>query len=94
MIHNETASIVALARNVRDGLDMTREHTQVRTPTLALLLDLLIDLGAQPTAPKRNEELARAIRDQTMSIAKVRESAEKVFESEAAFMESRFNGGS
>lgn len=46
MIHDKTASTLALARNVRAGIDPSREQTQIVTPTLILLLDTLIELGA------------------------------------------------
>ncbi len=88
-IYDETASVVAMARVVRDGLDMTREHAQVRTAMLRLLLDTLIDLGASPVIRKRSDDLSRTVLGQTMSIAKAQEAAMKVFEAESAAMEAR-----
>jgi hypothetical protein len=91
-IHDQTASIVAMARTVRDGLDMTKDHTSVRTATLRLLLDLLIDLGAQPFAAKRAEDNARAVEGQTISLVKTQEAFQRVLDAEAAVMEARING--
>lgn len=56
MIHDQIASVVALARTTMGGLDMSHEHTQVRTATLKLLLEVLIDLGA----PEQNQKFADA----------------------------------
>ena len=45
-IHDQTASTLALARVVLSGLDRTQENSLVRTASLALLLDTLIELGS------------------------------------------------
>jgi hypothetical protein len=45
-IHDVMASTVNLARMIRDGLDPAQEMTPIRTATLKLLLDTLIDAGA------------------------------------------------
>ena len=52
MIHNQTASIVALARNVLSGVDLKQPETRVNTASLQLLLETLIYLGspANPVA--------------------------------------------
>jgi hypothetical protein len=44
-IHNQTSSIVNLARVVREGIDSRNVTTSVQTETLKLLLDTLIELG-------------------------------------------------
>ncbi len=54
MIHNQTASVLALARNVLACIDVKRERTEVNTATLVLLLETLIDLGS----PAQNERVA------------------------------------
>ena len=45
-IHDQTASTLALARVVLSGLNRTQENSLVRTASLALLLDTLIELGS------------------------------------------------
>ena len=55
MPQDHTASTIAQARVIRDGLDPARVETPVRTATLALLLDTLIDLGSQPGTEKIRE---------------------------------------
>ena len=46
MIHNQTASVVSLARTVLQGVDSHAVETKVSTATLKLLLETLIELGA------------------------------------------------
>ena len=52
MAINQTASVVNLAKSLRDGLDPSALNTTVQTQTLRLVLDTLIELGQQdnPTA--------------------------------------------
>ena len=50
MIHNQTASVLSLARNVLSGVDPKQIETRVNTASLTLLLETLIALGA-PDAP-------------------------------------------
>lgn len=45
-IHDQTASTLALARVVLSGLNRAQENSLVRTASLALLLDTLIELGS------------------------------------------------
>ena len=45
MIHDQTASILALARNVLSGVDPSQIETRVNTASLKLLLETLIALG-------------------------------------------------
>lgn len=92
-LHDQVSSVVALARNVRDGLG-PGEETSVRTATLKLLLDTLIDLGASPFGQRVAEDAQRAVAGQMVSLQKAKEAAEKVFSTEAAVMETRFNGRS
>lgn len=91
-LHDQTASVVALARNVRDGLS-PGEETSVRTATLRLLLDTLIELGASPFGRRVGEDAQRTVAGQMVSLTKAKEAADKVFQAEAAVMETRFNGG-
>jgi len=89
MPQDHVASTVAQARAIRDGLDPARLGTPIRTATLALLLDTLIELGAQPAADRAREAARRAVEGQTMSIARAQESFQKVLEAERAAEEAR-----
>ena len=42
-IHDQLASTVSLARVILGGVDRTQEHTSVRTATLVLILETLIE---------------------------------------------------
>lgn len=64
MIHDKTASTLALARNVRADIDPSREQTSVVTPTLILLLDTLIELGA----PEHANPVAETSRREVVSL--------------------------
>ena len=65
MPHDRIASIVAQARLIRDGLDPACLETPVRTATLAMLLDTLIELGVQPaTALAYPKKQALTVRDE------------------------------
>jgi hypothetical protein len=55
-LHDQTASVLALARNVRDSIDTTRTHTLVQNESLKLLIDTLIELGQ----PSRHAKIADA----------------------------------
>jgi len=54
-IHDETASVLSLARNLRAGLG-GQPDTVIGTATLALLLDKLIELAT----PQQNERFSEA----------------------------------
>ena len=56
-VHDQTASVVSLARALRGGLDERKETTQIGTKTLALVLDTLISV-AQPSENNRMTEVA------------------------------------
>ena len=89
MPHDQTASTVAQARVIRDGLDMARDETSVRTATLRLLLDALIELGGQPGTEKIREQQRAAVAANTMTIARAQEAFQKVLDAEAAAAEAR-----
>ena len=55
-LHDHVSSILALARNVRDGIDTSRTHTLVQNESLKLLMDTLIELGT----PGQHKKLADA----------------------------------
>jgi hypothetical protein len=89
MPQDHTASTIAQARVIRDGLDPARVETPVRTATLALLLDTQIDLGSQPGTEKIREAQRAAIAASTMTIARTREAFQKVLDAERAAAEAR-----
>ena len=89
MPHDRIASIVAQARLIRDGLDSACLETPVRTATLAMLLDTLIELGVQPNAERFREAARAGVQNQTMSIARAQEAFQKVLEAERAAAEAR-----
>lgn len=64
MIHDQTASVMSLARTVLAGLDERNEQSSVRTATLVLLLQTLLDLGA----PNQNQRVAESARTQINSV--------------------------
>ena len=89
MPQDHVASTVAQARVIRDGLDPSRVETPVRTATLAMLLDALIELGVQPGAERIRETSRAAVAGQTMSIARAQEAFQKVLDAERAAAEAR-----
>jgi hypothetical protein len=60
-LHDQVASVCALARNVRGGLDMAQVNTSINTATLDLLLETLIDLGAPPQNSRFAETQAKTV---------------------------------
>lgn len=84
MPQDHIASTIAQARVIRDGLDPARVETPVRTATLSLLLDALIDLGSQPNGERLREAARAEITARTMSIAKTQEAFQKVLDAERA----------
>jgi hypothetical protein len=55
-LHDQVASVAALARNLLGGVDDSRENTVIRTATLRLILEQLIDLST----PLQNGKFADA----------------------------------
>lgn len=45
MIHDQTASVLSLARNILSGVDPKQIETRVNTASLTLLIETLIALG-------------------------------------------------
>jgi hypothetical protein len=45
-VHDQTASILSLARVTLSGIDARKEDTTVKSATLILLLEKLIELGS------------------------------------------------
>ena len=60
-IHDQTASTLALARVVLSGLDRTQENSLVRTASLALLLDTLIELGSTNSNGRVSESTGKEV---------------------------------
>lgn len=52
MIHDRTATVLSLARNMLMDVDPSKEQTPVRTASLVLVLQTLIDLGTPGTHDK------------------------------------------
>jgi len=61
MIHNQVASVLALARTVRDGIDDRQVMTPVNSASLRLLLDTLIDLGQPSVHDKFADKAQRTV---------------------------------
>lgn len=72
-IHDHVASNIALARVVLSGLDRRQENTTVRTATLALLLDTLIELGSTNQGGRVSESTGQEIGSLMATFAAVRE---------------------
>ena len=54
-IHDQTASVISLARVTLSGVDARQENTSIKTAALILLLEKLIELGS-PTNTVRVSE--------------------------------------
>lgn len=61
MIHNQVASVLALARNMRDGIDPSKVTTPVQTASLRLVIDTLLELGQPEHHAKHNEAAQRTV---------------------------------
>ena len=72
-IHDQTASTLALARVVLSGLDRTQENSLVRTASLALLLDTLIELGSTNPNGRVSESTGKEVSSLMANFAAVRE---------------------
>jgi hypothetical protein len=72
-IHDHVASTVALARVVLGGLDRTQENSSVRTASLVLLLDTLIELGSSNQNGRVSESTGKEVSSLMATFAAVRE---------------------
>jgi hypothetical protein len=61
VLHDRTASVLSLARNVLAGLDLTQDQTSIRTASLELLLKTLIELGEPPAHVKVADQAKRSV---------------------------------
>ncbi len=59
-LHDHVASVLSLARTVRDSIDTSKTHTFVQNESLKLLLDTLIEIG-QPGRTKLSEAAAKTV---------------------------------
>ena len=71
-VHDHVASTVALARVLLSGLNRTQEYTQVRTATLALILDTLIETGSSNQNMRVMESSGKEIGTLMASFASVK----------------------
>lgn len=72
-VHDHVASTVALARVLLSGLNRTQEYTQVRTATLALILDTLIETGSSNQNMRVMESSGKEIGTLMASFASVKD---------------------
>ena len=70
-IHDVTSSTVNLARMILDGMDDHAEMTSVRTATLKLLLNTLINLGTPRHHDKLVDSSTRTVSDMMRQISDV-----------------------
>jgi hypothetical protein len=61
MVHNHTATVLSLARTVLQGVDPRKDETSVRTASLVLLLQTLIDLGTPTHDDKTADGQSRSV---------------------------------
>lgn len=72
-VHDQLASTVSLARVILGGVDRTQEHTSVRTATLVLILETLIENNTPLQNARVMESTGREIRSLMASFASVKE---------------------
>ena len=61
MIHDHTATVLSLARTTLQGVDPRKDQTIVRTASLVLLLQTLIDLGTPAHHDKAADAQMRSV---------------------------------
>ena len=72
-VHDQLASTVSLARVILGGVDRTQEHTSVRTATLVLILETLIENNTPLQNARVMESTGREIGSLMASFASVKE---------------------
>ena len=72
-VHDQLASTVSLARVILGGVDRTQEHTSVRTATLVLILETLIENNTPLQNARVMESTGREIGCLMASFASVKE---------------------
>lgn len=63
LVHNETASIINLARMVVGSIDESHEATPVQNGTLRLICEALIDLAEPKAVSDARDKQAKNVRD-------------------------------
>ena len=61
VLHDRTASVLSLARNVLAGLDLASDQTSIRTASLELLLKTLVELGEPVSHVKVADQAKRSV---------------------------------
>lgn len=77
MLHDRTASTVALARNILMGVDKEKLETPVQTHTLILLLETLIDLGTPGVFGKISDGAAKTVAASMVAVSGVARDGER-----------------
>ena len=72
-VHDQLASTVSLARVILGGIDRTQEHTSVRTATLVLILETLIENNTPLQNARVMESTGREIGSLMAPFASVKE---------------------
>ena len=72
-VHDQLASTVSLARVILGGVDRTQEHTSVRTATLVLILETLIENNTPLQNARVMQSTGREIGSLMASFASVKE---------------------
>lgn len=60
-LHDQTASVLALARVIRDGIDPATTHTSVQNESLKLLIATLIECAQPDVHRKLDSEAAKTV---------------------------------
>ncbi len=71
-IHNEIASIAAMAKSILAGLDPARLETPVQTASLRLILETLLSLTTAPDTLKVGQGAADAVQHRVSLIEQAR----------------------
>lgn len=90
MIHDRVASVLSLARRVRDGIDARRLTTEVQSAELQLLLDTLIMLGTPKSVDRTADAHAKTVAQSLAALVRTRDEAQKVIAAEQQAQEAVF----
>jgi hypothetical protein len=71
-VHDHVASTVALARVLLSGIDRSQEYMQIRSATLALILETFIDAGSSNQNVRVQESSGKEIGTLMASFAAVK----------------------
>lgn len=87
-LHDRVASTLSLARTLLAGVDPRADTTNIRTASLVLLLETLIDLGSPGSQSKMTEAAHRTVLGHIESLNKASEAVARLIEAEPALQES------